>query len=156
MLGALLILIVAVAAFLMLLIVVLVAIGVPIQWMGARRAGVPGWGPGSAGSVRQITVHGSTFVAFEKAADALAAIPNVNITEVDRDRLLINVRRGPSWRSFGERAHVQFQVLNAADVTISAESHCARFHQVFDYGRNASNVQLFLTTISQALAEAPR
>jgi hypothetical protein len=156
MLGALLILLVALAAFLVLLTVVLVAIGVPVQWVGAHRAGVPAWGPGSTGSVREITVQASPNVAFERAADALAAISNVHVTELDRDRLVINVRRGPSWRSFGERAHVQFQVLNAAEVTVSAESHCAPVRQIFDYGRNASNVRLFLTTINQALLEKPR
>lgn len=149
--GALLILFVALVAFVGMLFAVLLAIGIPAQWLGARRAGVPAWGPRGTGSTKQIVVRANIVVAFSKAAEALATIPNVRITDVDRDRLVISLRRGPSWRSFGERAHVQFQGLAGDGVAISAASQCVPFNQVFDYGRNASNVQLFLTAIDRAL-----
>jgi hypothetical protein len=95
-----------------------------------------------------ISIQGQFHQIWGECIGTLERIDVENIA-LDTDRGLIAGETRRSMKSWGEILTVQIKVVSANECAVHVKSDCKMTTTLFDYGKNASNVRLFLQELSR-------
>lgn len=86
--------------------------------------------------------------SFARALDAATGLPDASISKADSAKGLIKATFGLTWRSAGERLHVQVRPNGLGGTTLVVRSKPKLPTTMFDGGKNRDNVERFLSLLA--------